>query len=88
MKRHVKRLSGIILAVGLILVGLAFIPLPIPVGAILVLSGTALLVMHSTTFGRFIRFLRSRNSFLNAAFFRISDVMPGTLKGALRLTDP
>jgi hypothetical protein len=83
-----KRLATIILAVGVILLGLAFIPLPIPLGAILVLTGVALLAANSDGFSRFIRFIRRNSSFLDMMFSKIAMILPATLNRVLKQTEP
>ncbi len=82
------RLATVLVGVALILLGLAFIPLPIPLGAVLVLAGTALLISSSNTFARFIRFIRSNSAFLDAFFDKIASVLPDSLSQLLRRTEP
>lgn len=83
-----KRTVFILLGIALIVTGLIFIPLPIPLGAVLVLAGTALLVSSSDTFAAFIRFLRRRVPALDVVFVRIALVLPAPLMRALNQTDP
>jgi hypothetical protein len=85
---RMKRLATAVLAILLILAGLAFIPLPIPIGALLVLAGTALLISCSTSFTRFIRFIRRSFSPLDVAFDRITTMLPATLNRLLKQTEP
>ena len=85
---RMKRLATAVLAIVLIVAGLVFIPLPIPIGAILVLTGTALLISCSASFTRFIRFIRRNIAPLDMAFDRIAMVLPSALNRLLKQTEP
>lgn len=77
-----------ILAVVLMLIGALMFPLPIPVGAILLISGLALLVFANDRLRLLIQRLRQRSPRFNQLVTRLLTILPGRIRRIMQRTDP
>lgn len=64
------------------------LPIPFPVGLVLILGGCAVLVAHSKGFRRFIQYLRHRNDSLSRAVDYATHRAPEKVKPVLHRTRP
>ena len=76
------------IAVVLILVGIATFFLPIPIGAILILIGLALLIGSNAAFALWLRGLRQRHPDMDSRIRRAEKWLPGPLRAPLDKTRP
>ena len=83
-----RRAALTALAVMLIVIGLVTFPLPIPVGAVLIVLGFGLLISASTAVTVWLRRQRSRYPFLNKEFLWVEERLPSRIQQWLRKTDP
>ena len=77
-----------ILAVVLMLIGALMFPLPIPLGAILMVCGLALLIFANDRLRLLIKHLRQRSARFNRAVTRVLGILPGWLRRIIQRTDP
>ena len=68
--------------------GLILLPLPIPLGAIMILGGVALAVSTSPTARRWVRSFRSGNPRVEAFITRIRPYLPRVFRRPLDLSQP
>jgi len=84
----VRKLILQILAVILIVVGAVTFPLPIPIGAVLIVAGLALLISTSSFVARTIRRWRGRHPETDGNIRKAEDYLPERLRAPLDKTDP
>lgn len=84
IRRGVKRLS----AVALIILGVVTFPLPLPVGALLVAIGLALLISTNKTLARWVKVKRITIPSLNYRFAWMEKKLPRFFSKAIRKTAP
>lgn len=82
------KLASIILGAALVLIGLVVFPMPIPLGAIMIVCGLVLLVSVSTTVAGRLRSFRKRHHGVNQAIHAVEDRLPESWKKALQRSDP
>lgn len=82
------KLISIIFGVALVGVGLVVLPMPIPLGAIMIACGLVLLISASSTVAHAIRGLRRRHPGANRVIQSVEDRLPEAWKKALRRSDP
>jgi len=76
------------LAIVLILFGLIILPLPIPFGALMLITGLAILIAHSVRAAEFVRRQRIQCPKLNDFIVSGFRVLPAWITHRLRRTDP
>lgn len=84
LRRGLKRLAALLL----ILAGLITFPLPIPIGAILISIGLALLITSSRALTLWIRVRRGQQPQLNEKLQWMETRLPRFLARAIRKTSP
>lgn len=82
------RIAVQIAAIFVVLVGMVLFPLPIPVGAVLIGIGLAMLVVSSTRVRRWVQTHRRRNSRFDAFVRKAASYLPGNLRRTIESTDP
>lgn len=82
------KLVSIVAGVALVLVGLVVFPMPIPLGAIMIVCGLVLLVSASATLAHCLRTFRRRYRGVNQVIQKVEDRLPESWKKALRRSDP
>ena len=82
------KLVSIVAGVALVLVGLVIFPMPIPLGAIMIVCGLVLLVSASATLAHCLRTFRRRHRGANQVIQTVEDRLPESWKKALRRSDP
>ena len=83
-----QRLILFIIAILCLVVGVITLPTPIPLGAILLAIGFALLVLTSVTVRNWLRRLRERFPELDGSLRAVDGYLPRNLRRALRLSAP
>jgi hypothetical protein len=85
-----RRVLMVILAVVLMLAGVAVSPLPIPVplGLVTFLAGCAILIANSKSSRRFVQYLRHRNDRLSRLADSVAHRAPKKFRTALHRTRP
>ncbi len=82
------RLATAVLAVFLIISGMIIFPMPIPVGAAMMVVGLVLLISVSARVARCARLFRRRHPGANKIIQKVEDKLPDSLRNTLRRTDP
>jgi hypothetical protein len=82
------KLFSVVIGVILVLVGFVVFPMPIPLGAIMIVVGLLLLVSASDTVARWVRMFRQHNPGANNVIQAVEDRLPESWKKALRRSDP
>ncbi len=82
------RVLSLVFAITLILVGLIVLPMPIPLGAIMIVSGLVLLISVSTTVALKLRTFRRNHRDIDKWIRAAEDRLPETWRRVLRRTDP
>jgi Sec-independent protein secretion pathway component TatC len=82
------RLILVVVAVVIIVVGAIVLPMPIPLGAIMMLTGMTILISQSPFVARRVREFRRRNLSLNQVIGRVERYLPEKVREILRRTDP
>ena len=82
------KLASIITGTILVLVGLVVFPMPIPLGAIMIVTGLVLLVSSSAIIARALRSFRQHHHGANRVIQAVEDRLPERWKKALRRSDP
>lgn len=82
------KLASIITGAILVLVGLVVFPMPIPLGAIMIVTGLVLLVSSSATIARYLRSFRQRNRAANNVIQAVENRLPERWRKALQRSDP
>ena len=77
-----------ILAVILILAGLAVVPLPVPLGALMLALGLTILIGNSRAFTAFVRGRRRRHASLHRALQALERSTPRSIRTVLERSDP
>ena len=77
-----------ILAIVLILVGLVVLPMPIPLGAIMIVTGVVLLVSTSARAAWMVRSFRQKHPGADVAIRGVEERLPAKLRQVLKRTDP
>ena len=77
-----------ILAIVLILLGLVVLPLPIPFGAIMIVTGLVVLVSVSATAAWAVRSFRQKHRDADAVIRSVEERLPDKLKRVFKRTDP
>ena len=83
-----QRLILFIIAILCLVVGVITLPTPIPLGAILLAIGFALLVLTSVTVRNWLRKARQRFPILDGSLRAVDGYLPRNLRRALRLSAP
>jgi len=78
----------VIAALILIVVGLIVLPMPIPLGAVMIVSGLVLLVSASGTVATRLKLFRRRHVSANKFIQKVEDNLPGSWRRILKKTDP
>ncbi len=86
--RPMIKAVSIVAGVALILIGLVVFPMPIPLGAIMMVCGLALLVSASARASNFLKSFRRRHRGANQVIQTVEDRLPQSWKKALRRSDP
>lgn len=84
IRRWLKRIAALIL----ITAGIITLPLPIPIGAILIVIGLAQLLTTNQQLGRWVKKLRQQQPAVNHKLQWLETRMPKYLARALRKTAP
>ena len=82
------KLSIQIIAVLIIILGIVTFPLPIPLGAIFIMIGLAILIFTSARLRAIIRKYRQRNPDFNSLIEKIKEKVPDMITKIIRQTDP
>ena len=72
----------------LVLVGLVLLPLPIPFGLIMIVSGFALLAPYIPAIQRLIKTMRTRWPNLDQSLLRYRDRFPAVIRNTIDKTHP
>lgn len=88
MQAFLSRIVLLILAVVLIFVGLVVLPLPIPFGAAMILTGLTILIASNDTAAGWIRKWREQNPRMNQRILALESRLPDKLGKILRRTTP
>ena len=83
-----RNLTLVISAWSLIVVGAIVFPMPIPLGAIMIVIGFAMLITINPAAARLFKRIRSRLPILNRLIHRTKHRLPRNLQQALHETDP
>jgi hypothetical protein len=82
------KILTVIAALALILVGFIVLPMPIPLGALMIVSGLILLISVNAAVASRLKQFRRRHNGANKAIQTIEDNLPKAWKRILRRTDP
>ena len=88
MSAAVTRFALLVLAIALIAVGLVVLPLPIPFGAIMIVTGLGILISSNEGAARWLHNRRVRNPGMNSWLAAAENRLPGKLGDILRRTAP
>lgn len=88
MSAVVTRFALLILAIALIVVGLIVLPLPIPFGAIMIVTGLGILVSSNEGAAEWVRRRRMKHPGMNRWLSVAEKRLPGKLAEVLRRTAP
>ena len=84
----VVKLASFTTGLALVLVGLVVFPMPIPLGAIMIVTGLVLLVSSSAVIARALRSFRQHHRGANRVIQAVEDRLPERWRNALRRSDP
>ncbi|MEO1204871.1 MAG: PGPGW domain-containing protein [Pseudomonadota bacterium] len=87
-KNVLRKILLAVIAVILIVVGLIVLPMPVPLGAIMIVTGLALMVSQSPSAAKQLRAFRQKNKNTNAIIQRIEDALPKWLHDRFKNSDP
>ncbi len=82
------RVLFVAVAIVIIVVGAVVLPMPIPLGAIMMLTGLTILISQSPFVARQVRTFRQRNSSIDQVVRRAALHLPAKVRDILRQTDP
>lgn len=82
------KIFSIVAGVVLVLLGLVVFPMPIPLGAIMIVCGLVLLESASATVAHCLRTFRRRHPSANQMIQTVEDRLPESWKKAFRRSDP
>ena len=82
------RLILVMVALVLIVVGLIVLPMPIPFGAIMILTGLTVLIAQSPFVARQVQAFRRQNLSIDQVIRRIEVHLPEKIRDILRRTEP
>lgn len=82
------KLVSIVVGVALVQVGIVVFPMPIPLGAIMIVCGLVLLVSVSATVAHYLKTFRRRHRGVNRVIQTVENRLPESWKRALRRSDP
>ena len=82
------RVILIVVSLALIIVGSIVLPMPIPLGAIMIVLGLTLLVSQSKFVADRLRAFRLTHSKTDKVIRKVEDRLPAKLRDILRRTDP
>jgi hypothetical protein len=82
------RTAPILASSAIILLGLIILPLPIPLGALLIVIGATILIGSSETATEWVKTRRARNPRLHNLPSSAEKCLPGKLGDVLRRTSP
>jgi hypothetical protein len=82
------RLISIVAGIALIVFGLIVLPMPVPLGAIMIVMGLVLLVSSSTTVAGLVKSFRARYRSANLVIQKVEDHLPERWRKALQRSDP
>ncbi len=88
MTAAVTRFALLILAIVLIVVGLIVLPLPIPFGAIMIVTGLGILIATNKWAAEWVRQRRMKSPRLDSWLAAAESRLPGKLSEILRRTAP
>ncbi|MGF1622331.1 MAG: PGPGW domain-containing protein [Rhodomicrobiaceae bacterium] len=88
MSAAVTRFALLILAIVLIVAGLIVLPLPIPFGAIMIVTGLGILISTSESAAEWVRRRRMKSARLDSWLAAAEMRLPGKLGEILRRTAP
>ncbi len=82
---HIGRL---LLGVGSLLLGILFVPLPVPLGWLFLMIGVSLVAVEIAWVGHFVRWSRSRWHWGDRRLRQLHPISPSLVKEFLESTDP
>jgi hypothetical protein len=82
------KILTVIAALTLIVVGLIVLPMPIPLGALMIVSGLVLLISASAAVALRLKVFRRHHGSANKFIQAVADNLPKAWKRILRRTDP
>jgi len=88
MSAIVTRFVLLIFAILLILVGLVVLPLPIPFGAVMIITGLGILISSNATAAEWVKRRRLQNARFNDWLRVLEKRLPGRLGDVVRRTTP
>lgn len=88
MSAALMRFALLILAIALIVVGLIVLPLPIPFGAIMIVTGLGILISSNESAAEWVRRRRTKHDRMNGWLAAAEKRLPGKLGEILRSTAP
>jgi hypothetical protein len=72
----------------IVLIGIITFPLPIPIGAVLIVIGLAMLISSSKKVRNSIRSYRKRNPRINSIIMKAETYLPISVQTTINQTDP
>ena len=89
-RSETRRVLMVVLAIFLMLAGIALSPLPIPVpiGLVTFIVGCAILIAHSKSSRRFVQYIRHRNDWLSRTLDWATHRAPDKVRAVLHRTRP
>ena len=84
IRRSVTLVGGVLLIVA----GLLVLPLPVPVGLLMIILGVSLLVPAIPALARFLKRIRHRYPITSQRLNLISPKLPGFVRRVIEETDP
>lgn len=84
IRRSVTLVGGVLLIVA----GLLVLPLPVPVGLLMIILGVSLLVPTIPALSRYLKRLRCRYPVASSRLNHISPRLPGFVRRVIEETDP
>jgi len=82
------RLMLVSIAILIIVVGAVVLPMPIPFGAIMMVTGLTILISQSPFVARQVRAFRHRNASFDQVIRRAVTHLPARVRDIVRQTDP
>lgn len=90
-QRSETRRIGMVILACLLMVGgilLSPLPVPVPIGLVTFLAGSAILVTHSKSSRRFVQYIRHRNDWLSRTLDWATHRAPDKVRAVLHRTRP
>ena len=82
------KLLAVVVSLVLIVAGLIVLPMPIPFGAIMIVSGVVLLIWASAAFALKVKSFRRHHRDANKVILNVEARLPEALRKILRRTNP